>query len=349
MAEGLRSSTVALLCNAPCSAPGHTVRSAGPAVPVPGSGGSLELRPPTSCGCVTRGPGRAEAWSPGSPVAAPAHRSPCALPLPAQVAEGGPAREPLPPLEVSPRKRLPAAPEPDPCGGRPAPEGAGAGAEQGHSAGGGWCRHCHTKLAELKRQAWKLVSGPGTPLRDPRLSALLLDKLPALPDGRPEAERRCCALCTASLGRHPREALQPLPAPTSPEEPGGPHGGSSATTSTRDLPGAGSGRPGPERWRGPAWPPGPSVQVSVVPAGLGGALSTVTIQAQPCPEGTWSVSRANSFLPPSCLAEAAVAAVAVADTVRDACPTLGPGSVSRGSPGPSAATSFFIRCMFQCC
>lgn len=93
-----------------------------------------------------------------------------------QVAEGGPAREPLQLLEVSPRKRLPAGPEQDPCGSRPAPEGAGAGAEQGHLAGGGsWCRHCHTKLAELKRQAWKLVSGPGTPLRvsDPSLGLQL--------------------------------------------------------------------------------------------------------------------------------------------------------------------------------
>lgn len=82
-----------------------------------------------------------------------------------QVAECGPARE-TPPLEVSPRKRLPAGLDQDPCSSRPAPEGAGASAEQSHSAGGGgWCRHCHTKLVELKRQAWKLVSGPGTPLR----------------------------------------------------------------------------------------------------------------------------------------------------------------------------------------
>lgn len=82
-----------------------------------------------------------------------------------QVAECGPAREPQP-LEVSPRKRLPAGLDQDPCSSRPAPEGAGASTEQGHSAGGGgWCRHCHTKLVELKRQAWKLVSGPGTPLR----------------------------------------------------------------------------------------------------------------------------------------------------------------------------------------
>lgn len=86
-------------------------------------------------------------------------------PHPLQVAECGPAREPQP-LEVSPRKRLPAGLDQDPCSSRPAPEGAGASAEQGHSAGGGgWCRHCHTKLVELKRQAWKLVSGPGTPLR----------------------------------------------------------------------------------------------------------------------------------------------------------------------------------------
>lgn len=89
----------------------------------------------------------------------------CPISNPPQVAECGPAREP-PPLEVSPRKRLPAGLDQDPCSSRPAPEGAGASAEQGHSAGGGgWCRHCHTKLVELKRQAWKLVSGPGTPLR----------------------------------------------------------------------------------------------------------------------------------------------------------------------------------------
>lgn len=102
------------------------------------------------------------------------------FPLP-QVAEGGPVREPLQLLEVSPRKRLTAGPEHDPCGSRPAPEGAGPGAEQGHSAGGGgWCRHCHTKLAELKRQAWKLVSGPGTPLR-------VSDSSSAGPQGRAHA------------------------------------------------------------------------------------------------------------------------------------------------------------------
>lgn len=283
------------------------------------------------------------------------------------VAEGGPAREPLQLLEVCPRKRLTAGPEQDPCGSRPAPEGAGPGAEQGHSAGGGgWCRHCHTKLAELKRQAWKLVSGPGTPLRDPCLSALLLDKLPAC---RPEAERRC-DVCATRLTQLTREALQLLQAPASREDPDAPHGGPSlappgpnTAPSLRDGPalvgptGRQSGRAGPDRRKGPAWPSGPSVQVSVAPAGLGGALSTVTIQAQQCLEGVWSVSRVNSFLPPTCLAEAAVAAVAVADTVRDGPPPAGsdgasktwglvtpaPGAPPRGSTGPSAAASFFLR------
>ncbi|XP_012502507.1 PREDICTED: kinesin-like protein KIF26A [Propithecus coquereli] len=297
------------------------------------------------------------------------------------VAEGGLTRDPLPLLEVPPRKRLPAGPDQDPCGSRPAPEGAGAGAEQGHSAGGGgWCRHCHTKLVELKRQAWKLVSGPGTPLREPCLSALLLDKLPApgvLPACRPEAESRC-DVCATHLQQLTREALHLLQAPASHEDPDTPRGGPglapagpSAMTSLRDAPGptgpAGKppGRAGPDRAKAPAWPPGPSVQVSVAPAGLGGALSTVTIQAQQCLEGMWSVSRVNSFLPPACLAEAAVAAVAVADTVRDGPPTARPdgllkawgrgggctsalvtpalGTSAGGSTGPSAAASFFIR------
>ncbi|KAG8514461.1 Kinesin-like protein KIF26A [Galemys pyrenaicus] len=459
----------------------------------------------------------------------------CSLPPhPLQVAEGGRAREPLHLLEVPPRKRLP-GPERDACGSRPAPEGAGAGAELGHSAGAaGWCRHCHTKLAELKRQAWKLVSGPATPLRpeasvvcprvpmgqqplhslplasrsvgscglslpvapllaeplrgvrvggrappsldvcqqhlcrplalhphipdpastcpsvltggflcghsprgacqgrspgafagqlsghllaslwsapgrwpglccpapwgrglasplvfavplpaaqpgggaacpctclalcrpagaqrrggslntalgggrvrgaqlrqglsglrdqgrssglaadtgwpsaasglqaerrraacgrasagghaaaqlgrprvneDPCLSALLLDKLPAC---RPEAERGCDA-CAARLSQLTREALRLLQVPAGREDQAVPHGPAS----------------GPDRRRAPAWPPGPSVQVSVAPAGLGGALSTVTIQAQQHPGSVWGAPRAGGLLPPSCLA-----------------------------------------------
>ncbi|XP_060244238.1 kinesin-like protein KIF26A isoform X2 [Meriones unguiculatus] len=288
-----------------------------------------------------------------------------------KVAECGPAPEPQP-LEVSPRKRLPAGLDQDPCSSsRPAPEGAGASAEQGHSAGGGgWCRHCHTKLVELKRQAWKLVSGPGTPLRDPCLSTLLLDKLPASgvqPACRPDAESRC-DVCTTHLHQLTREALRLLQTPASHEDPDASRGGLVAP-SLRDPPGpvglTGRQPPvGPDRRKATAWPPGPSVQVSVAPAGLGGALSTVTIQAQQCLEGVWSLSRVNSFLPPTCLAEAAVAAVAVADTVRDCPPTAGaermskawgrgactsalvtpaPGTSAGGSTGPSAAASFFIR------
>ncbi|XP_049753932.1 kinesin-like protein KIF26A isoform X2 [Elephas maximus indicus] len=288
------------------------------------------------------------------------------------VVGGGPAHEPLPLLEVSSLKRLPAGPDQDPCGGRPAPEGAGASAEQGHSAGGGgWCRHCHTKLAELKRQAWKLVSGPGTPLRDPRLSALLLDKPPApgaLPVCHPEPEHRC-DVCATHLNQLTREALQ-LPQPRAchegPDTPRGHPGGMTSPRDTQALAGPvgrPAGRAGPDRRKGLAWPPVPSVQVSVSPAGPGGALSTVTIQAQQCLEGMWSVSGVNSFLPPTCLAEAAVAAVAVAETVRDGPPASGPDGVSQawglggacttalvtpapttaGSAGPSAAASFFIR------
>ncbi|KAK2497840.1 hypothetical protein MC885_006943 [Smutsia gigantea] len=238
----------------------------------------------------------------------------------AKAAEGGPAPEPRQLLEVSARKRLPAGPKQDPFGSRPAPEGAGTGAEQGHwPGGGGWCRHCHTKLAELKRQAWKLVSGPGTPLRDPCLSALLLDKLPvpgALPACHLEAER-CCDVCTTHLNQLKREALRLLQAPASCEDPDAPHGGTGpvppspgAMTSPRGVPvpagpaGRQPARSGPDRRKGLAWPSGPSVQVSVAPAGLGGALSTVTIQAQQCLEGMWSVSRVNRFLPPACLGTA---------------------------------------------
>lgn len=149
--------------------------------------------------------------------------------------------------------------------------------------------------------------------QDPCLSALLLDELPAC---RPEAERRC-DVCTTHLTQLTREALRLLQAPASREDPDAPHGGPGlmppspgAATSPRDGPapvgpvGRQLGRVGPDRRKGLGWPSGPSVQVSVAPAGLGGALSTVTIQAQQCLEGMWSVSRVNSFLPPTCLVSA---------------------------------------------
>lgn len=174
---------------------------------------------------------------------------------------------------------------------------------------------------------WALGAGPPSPgadppfvpccPQDPCLSALLLDKLPApgaLPACRPEAERRC-DVCATHLQQLTREAMHLLQAPASHEDLDVPHGGPnvtppSTTTSSRDTPGPAGpagrqpGRAGPDRTKGLAWPPGPSVQVSVAPAGLGGALSTVTIQAQQCLEGMWSVSRVNSFLPPACLVSA---------------------------------------------
>ncbi|XP_012579813.1 PREDICTED: kinesin-like protein KIF26A [Condylura cristata] len=447
-----------------------------------------------------------------------------------QVAEGGRGCEPLQLLEVAPRKRLPGL-ERDPCGSRPAPEGAGAGAEQGHSAGaGGWCRHCHTKLAELKRQAWKLVSGTGPPLRTPPGWAVLLgwgclqpkqpvgplaggslpgeDEAPgragqslALPGlaaavaavprctprgrtpkggrawypagqgGVPEQRVLGSALgalltwaCPEpgsrlaeppggepwarwsrgqpvwghlhGLGGLPSEAelvevwvsgLQVMQGPSClrpfsaghcwgggllperlrapwrrpPEaevvsrsresvegDPGELPGGSvwslldldqqEGRQSTLGLapnpadaqagghelcaghwpaPGwAGSAPAESTSWwqwkritsvRAPAWPPGPGVQVSVAPAGLGGALSTVTIHAQQHLEGVWGAAGASSLLPPSCLAEAAVAAVAVADTVREGPPTVGLDGVSKawgrgGALGTSSAGGFVV-------
>ncbi|KAB1277215.1 Kinesin-like protein KIF26A [Camelus dromedarius] len=248
----------------------------------------------------------------------------------------------------------------------------------------GLCSGCRVGRPGVRE--WGGSWCPGTdylcPLypQDPCLSALLLDKLPApgaLPACRPEAERRC-DVCAAHLNQLTREALRLLQAPASREELDAPHGGSGlappspgAAASPREVPalaglvGRQPGRVGPDRRKGLAWPSGPSVQVSVAPAGLGGALSTVTIQAQQCLDGMWSVSRVNSFLPPSCLAEAAVAAVAVADTVRDGPPSVGPDGVPKtwgrggactaalvtpapgapagGTSGPSAAASFFLR------
>ncbi|XP_053784795.1 kinesin-like protein KIF26A isoform X2 [Desmodus rotundus] len=236
----------------------------------------------------------------------------------------------------------------------------------------GWCWECG-----LKRDcgsSWADGVHPAAAVtQDPCLSSLLLDKLPApgsLSTCRPEGERRC-DVCAAHLHQLTREALRLLQAPTGREDPDAHPGGPGSTDSARDVPvvlgpaGRQPGRAAPDRRKVLAWPSGPSVQVSVAPAGLGGALSTVTIQAQQCLEGMWSVSRVGGLLPASCLAEAAVAAVAVADTVRDGPPTLGPDGVSKmwgrggactaalvspapgtpagGSTGPSAAASFFIR------
>uniref|UniRef100_G1S2M2 Kinesin family member 26A n=1 Tax=Nomascus leucogenys TaxID=61853 RepID=G1S2M2_NOMLE len=286
----------------------------------------------------------------------------------ARLGEGGGASEPLLVLPAG-------ATQLNSEGSCPAHRGCGSGFSSQRSSGVAGARG----VMEGESCWWALGAGspsPGTD-PDPCLSALLLDKLPApgaLPACRPEAERRC-DVCATHLQQLTREAMHLLQAPASHEDLDAPHGGpsltpASTTTTSRDTPGPAGpagrqpGRAGPDRTKGLAWPPGPSVQVSVAPAGLGGALSTVTIQAQQCLEGMWSVSRVNSFLPPACLAEAAVAAVAVADTVREGPPVAGPDGLSKawgrggactsalvtptpgsvgGSAGPSAAASFFIR------
>ncbi|XP_078239959.1 kinesin-like protein KIF26A isoform X3 [Pogona vitticeps] len=335
-----------------------------------------------------------------------------------KVAEGGPRREPAAPpppssssssssspppplsLELPPRKRLlqpPPAGGEDRCGSRPPPEGAGAasGAEPGHleraAQGGGWCRGCQAKLAELKRQAVKLAAGcPPLALPDPRLSALIFDKLQVpeyLQKPRSEGESRC-DVCAAHLNQLKQEAIQVVQGLNQASCQEGADPSQSAVTmatilprlasqnvvtvsSQRDLslvPGQG-GRSsaktaslfsGAERKKGLGWPQGPggfpnsSVQVTVSPSGLSGALSSVTIQAQQYLEGMWSISRVNSFLPQACL-EATMGECGKegsniqVTSGQNNCDQTGIGvSQSLVTPagvptGTSAAASFFIR------
>ncbi|CAM2116322.1 unnamed protein product [Caretta caretta] len=313
-----------------------------------------------------------------------------------KIAEGSSGREPAPlSLELAPRKRLPPAADEDRCGSRPAPEGAGAVslAELGHferTGKGGWCKNCQVKLAELKKQAVKLAasSSPANSLPDPRLSALIFDKL-QVPDylqkNRNEGESRC-EICATHLNQLKQEAIQmihTLNQASYQEVPGLPQSSGALTgvlprmvtvSSQRDLPlvsgqvGRQSGKStnlfsGTERKKGLGWPqgtssfPNSSVQVTVAPSGLSGALSSVTIQAQQYLEGMWSISRVNSFLPQACLAETATEGgwegpnVHVASGLNNCDQTGTGGSLTSqslvapagASAGTSAAASFFIR------
>ncbi|XP_064515384.1 kinesin-like protein KIF26A isoform X2 [Pseudopipra pipra] len=302
------------------------------------------------------------------------------------VAEGSAARE------LSPRKR-PGAEE-ERCASRPPPEGAGAaaGAEQRpleRAAAGGWCRSCQAQLAELRRQAARLAAGgcpPNAP-PDPRLSALIFDKL-QVPDylqkNRNEGESRC-ETCATHLNQLKQEAIQmmhTLSQTSYPEMPDLPPGAGAVTSmvprmvtvsSQRDLPliaGQVGRQPGKspnlfsaaERKKGLGWSqgvggfPNSSVQVTVAPSGLSGALSSVTIQAQQYLEGMWSISRVNSFLPQACLAETApesgrdVPSVQISSGQHNSDPS-GAGGMAASqsmvapagvSAGTSAAASFFI-------
>ncbi|XP_074852506.1 kinesin-like protein KIF26A [Carettochelys insculpta] len=312
------------------------------------------------------------------------------------VAEGSSGREPPPlPLELSPRKRLQPGADEDRCGSRPPPEGAGAVsvAELGHferAGKGGWCKNCQAKLAEFKKQALKLAASnsPANSLPDPRLSALIFDKL-QVPDclqkNRNEGESRC-DICATLLNQLKQEAIQmihTLNQPSYQEASGLPQSSAAVTSvlpgmvtvsSQRDLPlvagqvGRQSGKStnlfsGTERKKGLRWPqgtssfPNSSVQVTVAPSGLSGALSSVTIQAQQYLEGMWSISRMNSFLPQACLAETTTEGGREGPTVHVAsgqnnCDQTGTGGLltsqslvapAGASSGTSAAASFFIR------
>ncbi|XP_077779683.1 kinesin-like protein KIF26A isoform X3 [Podarcis muralis] len=275
--------------------------------------------------------------------------------------------------------------------------GAASGGELGHferAAKGGWCRSCQAKLAELKRQAVKLASGCNslTP-PDPRLSALIFDKLQVpeyLQKPRSEGESRC-DVCAAHLNQLKQEALQVIHSldQASCQDAADPAQSAAAmaavlprltsqnvvtVSSQRDVslmagqvgrqPGkTASLFSGTERKKGIGWPqgaggfPNSSVQVTVAPGGLSGALSSVTIQAQQYLEGMWSISRMNNFLPQACLEATAAECGREGSNIQvtsgqnncDQTGTTGPlASQSLVAPagvsaGTSAAASFFIR------
>ncbi|XP_061468271.1 kinesin-like protein KIF26A isoform X2 [Rhineura floridana] len=275
--------------------------------------------------------------------------------------------------------------------------GAASGSELGHferPAKGGWCRTCQAKLAELKRQAVKLAAGCNSLAPpDPRLSALIFDKLQVpeyLQKPRGEGESRC-DICAAHLNQLKQEALQVIHSldQISCQEAADPLQSAVAVaavlprltsqnvvtvSSQRDLSlvagqaGRQAGKTaslfsGAEKKKGIGWPqgaggfPNSSVQVTVAPSGLSGALSSVTIQAQQYLEGMWSISRMNSFLPQACLEATAAECGKDGSNIQvtsgqNNCEQTGTGgsltSQSLVTPagvsaGTSAAASFFIR------
>ncbi|XP_069063358.1 kinesin-like protein KIF26A isoform X1 [Pleurodeles waltl] len=310
-----------------------------------------------------------------------------------RVAERSPSSREVPSAEPPGALRIrlqpPSEEQEEPCGSRPPPEGAGAAAllELGEGAAGRWCGSCRLTLSELQRQALRLA-GPG-PHLDPRFTALIFDKL-QVPDHlqkhRNEGETRCDT-CATHLNQLKQEAVQMIQSlnQVSCRELNDPVAANvcprlapqSMVTvpSPRDLAllAGQVGRPSgkttnhfsaTERTRGFGWTqgaggfPNNNVQVTVGPSSLSGALSSVTIQAQQYLEGMWSISRVNSFLPPSCLTEAPTtdggrgcqhiqttsgqnhSCEPVAGSSLNNQSLVGPDGVSAGT---SAAASFFIR------
>ncbi|XP_075049175.1 kinesin-like protein KIF26A isoform X2 [Mixophyes fleayi] len=304
------------------------------------------------------------------------------------VADRFPGRE-VPP----PRKRLQSADEVL-QGSRPPPEGAGAASvsELGHTEGPGvreWCPYCQAKLAELKKQALKLAV-PGSTM-NAQFSALIFDKL-QVPDylqkSRNEGENRC-DLCATHLNQLKQEAVQMIqtinqagrpdfldrPQTSVPVATVNPRFSPQNLVSVspqkellmitgqvgRQFGKSANIFSGTERKKGLGWPqgqgtfPSSSVQVTVGPTGFGGALSSVTIQAQQYLEGMWSVSRVNSFLPPAChpdsapteggrenqSAETSSGPNSSEQSIEGRSQRLVPSAVEASAT--SAAASFFIR------
>ncbi|XP_067895125.1 kinesin-like protein KIF26B isoform X2 [Heterodontus francisci] len=294
------------------------------------------------------------------------------------VLDGSPGKEPAIPLESGLRKRFQVAEE-DHCGSRPAPEGAGAvsGTDSctfEKEEKGAWCKNCQHKLAELKRQAMKLVI-PGS-IKDPGFSAFIFDKL-QVPDsskrGQNEGESRC-EICATHLNQLRKEAIQMVHTLSQPSQeiPELPHssiavsGISSRTasqnmvtlSSQRDWPlatGQTSRQPGKsgnvisgtEKRKGLGWPQGAgslsksSVQVTVGSSGLSNALNSVTIQAQQYLEGMWSISRVNNFLPHAYLAQTTMAESGKEDLSQET--IIAPNNPSQAwVRGPPASQNSFL-------
>ncbi|OCT68437.1 kinesin-like protein KIF26A isoform X2 [Xenopus laevis] len=286
------------------------------------------------------------------------------------------------------RKRLQSADEVV-RGSRPPPEGAGASSVSEGAVAREWCPYCQAKLAELKKQALKLaIPGCAT---NPQFSALIFDKL-QVPDylqkSRNEGESRC-DICATHLNQLKQEAVQmiqalnqggcseildrpPTSVPVGSIIPRLSHQNMITVSPQKELlmiagqvgrPSVKSTNPfhGTERKKGLGWPqggsslPNSSVQVTVAPSSLGGALSSVTIQAQQYLEGMWSISRVNSFLPSACLPDAP--SMDGGRETQNAEIPSGPNSNEQSamgssqslfeppdvSSGTSAAASFFIR------
>ncbi|XP_046711669.1 kinesin-like protein KIF26A isoform X3 [Silurus meridionalis] len=275
--------------------------------------------------------------------------------------------------EPSPRQRR--------CGSRPQPEGARSVSiaetdRDDVTKAADLCKQCRVTVEELKRQALALTEP--TSLQDPGFATFLFDQL-QLPDWPAQGGHkglRCpvCATPMQHLRQHALQDLQELcpdadlptmPAQPSKTFPGQPtkmttHGVltlSSRSPASRIPHPAHSMVPVGEHRRGLNWASStkPSVQVTVGGGALGGALSSVTIQAQQYLEGMWSISRVNNFLPQpnpthgpvaepdqtAPLSDTAASSVSINPT-RQKSPVQFDPAVTLSSTQPTS-TSFFIR------